>query len=53
MAVTRTTRYVNAPRSRIYRALLDARTVATWMVPRGMTSHWRMALDKLAAYVEA
>ncbi len=30
---------MNAPRSIVYRALLDARAVATWMVPTGMTSH--------------
>jgi uncharacterized protein YndB with AHSA1/START domain len=30
---------VNAPRGAVYRALLDARAVATWMVPTGMTSH--------------
>jgi uncharacterized protein YndB with AHSA1/START domain len=30
---------VNAPRAIVYRALLDARAVATWMVPTGMTSH--------------
>jgi uncharacterized protein YndB with AHSA1/START domain len=30
---------VNAPRAAVYRALLDARAVATWMVPTGMTSH--------------
>jgi uncharacterized protein YndB with AHSA1/START domain len=29
---------VNAPRPIVYRALLDARAVATWMVPTGMTS---------------
>jgi len=29
---------VNAPRATVYRALLDARAVATWMVPAGMTS---------------
>jgi uncharacterized protein YndB with AHSA1/START domain len=29
---------VNAPRAIVYRALLDARAVATWMVPTGMTS---------------
>jgi uncharacterized protein YndB with AHSA1/START domain len=28
-----------APRARVYRALLDARDIATWMVPPGMTSH--------------
>ena len=33
------TRRVNAPRALVYRALLDARAVATWMVPAGMTSH--------------
>lgn len=30
---------MNAPRTIVYRALLDARAVATWMVPTGMTSH--------------
>jgi uncharacterized protein YndB with AHSA1/START domain len=30
---------VNAPRAIVYRTLLDARAVATWMVPTGMTSH--------------
>ncbi len=30
---------MNAPRAIVYRALLDARAVATWMVPTGMTSH--------------
>jgi len=36
---TRISRQVNAPRAIVYRALLDARAVATWMVPIGMTSH--------------
>jgi uncharacterized protein YndB with AHSA1/START domain len=36
---TRISRRVNAPRASVYRALLDARAVATWMVPTGMTSH--------------
>jgi uncharacterized protein YndB with AHSA1/START domain len=36
---TRLTQHVNAPRENVYRALLDARAVATWMVPNGMTSH--------------
>ena len=36
---TRISRHVNAPRADVYRALLDARAVATWMVPDGMTSH--------------
>lgn len=35
---TRINRHVNAPRANVYRALLDARAVATWMVPVGMTS---------------
>jgi uncharacterized protein YndB with AHSA1/START domain len=30
---------MQAPRSRVYDALLDARAVATWMMPDGMTSH--------------
>jgi uncharacterized protein YndB with AHSA1/START domain len=39
MSSTRITRRVNAPRAVVYRALLDSRAVATWMVPNGMTSH--------------
>ena len=38
MSSTRISRRVNAPRARVYRALLDARAVSTWMVPPGMTS---------------
>src|SRR5262250_270129 len=38
-ASTRLSQQVNAPRANVYRALLDARAVATWMVPDGMTSH--------------
>src|SRR6266508_3332385 len=38
MSSTRVSRHVNAPRAIVYRALLDARAVATWMVPTGMTS---------------
>ena len=30
---------MKAPRSAVYHALLDARAVATWMVPTDMTSH--------------
>jgi uncharacterized protein YndB with AHSA1/START domain len=39
MTATRISRRVNAPRPKVYRALLDARAVAAWMVPTGMTSH--------------
>jgi uncharacterized protein YndB with AHSA1/START domain len=38
-AETRISLRVDAPRSKVYRALLDARDVAAWMVPDGMTSH--------------
>ena len=38
MSSTRTTRRINAPRVAVYRALLDARAVAVWRVPNGMTS---------------
>jgi uncharacterized protein YndB with AHSA1/START domain len=31
--------HVNAPRSAVYRALLDASAIAQWRVPDGMTSH--------------
>ena len=36
---TRISQHVRAPRASVYRALLDARAVETWMVPTGMTSH--------------
>jgi len=39
MSQTSITWHVNAPRDAVYRALVDARAVATWMVPTGMTSH--------------
>jgi uncharacterized protein YndB with AHSA1/START domain len=39
MSTTRVSRRVNAPRASVYRALLDARSVAMWMVPTGMTCH--------------
>jgi uncharacterized protein YndB with AHSA1/START domain len=39
MSSTRIRQHVNAPRASVYRALLDARAVETWMVPTGMTSH--------------
>jgi uncharacterized protein YndB with AHSA1/START domain len=35
---TRVRQHVLAPRANVYRALLDARAVAIWMVPTGMTS---------------
>jgi uncharacterized protein YndB with AHSA1/START domain len=39
MTLTRIRRHVNAPRPMVYRALLDARAVARWKVPAGMTCH--------------
>jgi Activator of Hsp90 ATPase homolog 1-like protein len=39
MSSTRIVRRVNAPRATVYRALLDARAIATWRVPTGMTGH--------------
>ena len=38
MYSTRQTRYVQAPRTAVYRACVDAEAVSTWMVPDGMTS---------------
>jgi len=35
---TRLRRHINAPRAKVYRALLDPQAVAKWMVPNGMTS---------------
>ena len=37
MTATRVTRHLNAPRDRVYRALLDPEAVARWKVPSGMT----------------
>lgn len=38
MSSTRISHHINAPRAIVYRALLDARAVARWMVPTGMSS---------------
>lgn len=38
MVTTTLARTIHAPRSRVYRALLDPDEVRTWMVPDGMTS---------------
>ena len=37
--VTRVTQHVNAPRAKVYRALIDASAIQQWKVPPGMTSH--------------
>jgi uncharacterized protein YndB with AHSA1/START domain len=39
MGSTRVTHHIDAPRAVVYRALLDARAIATWRVPTGMTGH--------------
>jgi uncharacterized protein YndB with AHSA1/START domain len=36
---TQVSRHVSAPRSAVYRALLDAGAIAKWRVPAGMSSH--------------
>jgi uncharacterized protein YndB with AHSA1/START domain len=38
MSTTRISHHVNAPRERVYRALLDTDAVQAWRVPAGMTS---------------
>jgi len=38
MTATRVRQHIWAPRAAVYRALLDPRAVARWMVPTGMTS---------------
>lgn len=35
---TRVSRFLNAPKARVYSALINADAVAQWMVPTGMTS---------------
>jgi uncharacterized protein YndB with AHSA1/START domain len=39
MYSTQVSRHVRAPRSAVYRALLDADAVAKWRVPDGMSGH--------------
>jgi uncharacterized protein YndB with AHSA1/START domain len=39
MATTRIGRHLEAPRPKVYRALVDPRAIAQWRVPDGMTSH--------------
>lgn len=31
--------HIRAPRAKVYQAFIDAKAVASWMVPNGMTSH--------------
>jgi uncharacterized protein YndB with AHSA1/START domain len=38
MSSTTVHRHINAPRAKVYRALLDAKAVAIWMVPTGISS---------------
>jgi uncharacterized protein YndB with AHSA1/START domain len=38
MISTQVSHHINAPRDAVYQALLDARSIANWMVPDGMTS---------------
>lgn len=39
MYSTQATGHVSAPRSAVYRALVDAAAIAQWRVPAGMSSH--------------
>jgi uncharacterized protein YndB with AHSA1/START domain len=39
MYSTRLSQHVNAPRSAVYRALLDPQAIAKWRVPAGMSSY--------------
>jgi uncharacterized protein YndB with AHSA1/START domain len=39
MRSTRVRRHINAPRTLVYRTLLDARAIPKWKVPEGMTCH--------------
>lgn len=39
MYTTRVAQHINASRSAVYRALLDADAIAKWRVPAGMSSH--------------
>ena len=39
MTASLVTRHLNAPRGRVYRALVDAEAVSRWKVPTGMSCH--------------
>jgi uncharacterized protein YndB with AHSA1/START domain len=39
MSSTRIRQQINAPRTKVYNALVEADAIGTWMVPPGMTSH--------------
>src|SRR5437867_8477338 len=39
MSSTRISRRMNAPRAKVYSALLDGNAIAKWKVPDGMTCH--------------
>ncbi|MGW1884706.1 SRPBCC domain-containing protein [Streptomyces sp. NPDC001970] len=39
MYATQVSRHIDAPRSAVYRALVDAAAIAVWRVPSGMSSH--------------
>jgi uncharacterized protein YndB with AHSA1/START domain len=39
MSSTRISQHINAPRTSVYRALLDPRAVANWKMSTGMTCH--------------
>jgi uncharacterized protein YndB with AHSA1/START domain len=39
MRSTKITRHINAPRSRVYNALIDPDLIPQWKVPTGMTCH--------------
>jgi uncharacterized protein YndB with AHSA1/START domain len=39
MSSTRVHRHIDAPRSTIYRLLIDSAAIAKWKVPDGMTAH--------------
>ena len=39
MSSTRISCHINAPRGDVYHALLDARAIAKWKVPDGVTCH--------------
>ena len=39
MSSTQISHHVNAPRARVYSALVDAEAIARWKAPEGMTCH--------------
>ncbi|MGK3967510.1 SRPBCC domain-containing protein [Sorangium sp. So ce118] len=51
MAESTTTRWIKAPRSRVYSALVDAEAIATWLCPEGATSRLHECVAEVGGHL--